>query len=855
MLKGFIIVTLLFLFSFNLVYSQNPTVIKGVAQDAINSEPLLFATVILMGANAGTTTDSIGKYYITTWQPVNQIVISYLGYKPDTMKVIPGKTQTINFKLYPTTTDLKEMIFTAKKKDYKNKNNPAVELIKNVIDHKSKNIIESFDYYECQKYSKIVFGVSNITEKLKNRRILRKFKFIFNNIDTVKVPGKEVLPIYINEELSDYHYRKNPIAKKEVVNAVKRVTFGGFIDDKGITQFLNYIYQDIDIYKDNIYLFTDQFVSPISLLSPTLYRFYIMDTLKIGNDSCIKLSFFPRNKEDFLFQGYLYITKDSMYAVKKIDMTINKDINLNFVKAMRITQTYERKDIGWALTEDFTGADFGLLKNSGFGIYGEKVLHYRNPELNIKRSDEFYRGDDISIKDDATKKSVDYWNTNRPIPLSKTDNGIYAIMDTLQNMGIYKRVMKVAELVFSGYPSFGPIEIGDLYTLGGFNPVEGNRVKLSIRTSNQFSKKIVLDDYGAYGFLDKRFKYNCGITCSLTDRTIYQFPVKSLRFSTQNDIEVPGQQLKDYQTDDFLLNFKRGVNDKWFYHKDYTLTYLFEYKTHFSYSIQFQTQNLIPAGSLFFNPSNYNDTIHSVNQIHNNSIAVDFRYAPDEKFYQGKIWRVPIASLNPIFYIQYIAGLKAADLPNTNGLLLGQYHYNNLYSSIQKRFILAPFGYTDILLEGSKLFGQVPYPLLQIARANQAYAYMTNTYNLMNFMEFVSDQYAAISIDHYFEGFFLNRIPLINRLKLREKICFKAITGSLSNQNNPAFTPGLFQFPVDKNGVPITYALNKMPYMEAGVGIGNIFKVLRIDLLKRLDYLDHPNVAVYGVRMELKIEF
>jgi len=845
---------LVLIFSCLFAQGQNPTIIKGVTQDAINGEPLLFASVILIGANAGTTTDSIGKYSITTWQPVTKICVSYLGYKPDTMKVVPGKSQTINFKLYPITTDLKEMVFTAKKKDYKNKNNPAVELIKEVIAHKSKNVVESFDYYECQKYQKIVFGVSNIPEKMKNRKILKQFKFVFNNVDTVKVPGKEVLPIYINEELSDYHYRKHPEAKKEVVNGVKRVTYGKFIDDKGLTKFLNYIYQDVDIYQENIYLFTNQFVSPISILAPNLYRFYIMDTVKIRNDSCFKLSFFPRNKEDFLFQGYLYITKDSLYAVRKIDMTVNKDINLNFVKSMRITQTYERKDLGWALVEDFVGADFGII-NKGLVIYGEKNLQYLNPVFNLKRPDEYYRGDDIYIKDDATTKTEDYWSKNRPSALSNTEQGIYTTIDSLHNIRAYKRVMKVMELIISGYPSFGPIEFGDFNTFYGFNPVEGSRYKFGFRTTNDLTKKFVIDDYGAYGTLDKKFKYNSGITYSLTNRSIYQFPVKSIRFSTQNDIMIPGQQLQEFQADDYLLNFKRGVNDKWLYHKDYTLTYLFELKTHFSYSIQLQTQNLLPAGSLFFNPVNYNDTTQSISQIHNNSVTVNLRYAPDEKFYQGKIWRVPIASLNPVFFLQYTAGVKASDLPNPSGIFLGQYHYQNLYASIQKRYILAPLGYTDILIEGSKLFGQVPYPLLQVARANQTYAYMPNSYNLMNFMEFVSDQYESIQIDHYFEGFIMNRIPLIRKLKLREKISFKAITGSLSSQNNPALTSGLFQFPTDKNGKPTMYSLSKLPYMEAGVGIGNIFKIFRVNLLRRLDYLDHPNVSVYGVRLELKIEF
>ena len=485
---------LIFIISSLFAQGQNPTIIKGVAQDAINSEPLLFASVVLIGANTGTTTDSIGKYSITTWQPVTQIVISYLGYKPDTQKVIPGKTQTINFKLYPTTTDLKEMVFTAKKKDYKNKNNPAVELIKEVIDHKSKNVVESFDYYECQKYQKVVFGVTNISEKFKNRKFLRKFKFIYDNIDTVKVPGKEVLPIYINEELSDYHYRKSPPTKKEVVNAVKRVTYSGFIDDKGLTEFMNYIYQDVDIYKENIYLFTNQFVSPISVLAPSLYRFYIMDTVKIGDDSCYRLSFFPRNKEDFLFQGYLYITKDSLYAVRKIDMTINKDINLNFVKGMRITQTYEKKDLGWALVEDFVGADFGIIKNGELGIYGEKVLHYRNPIFNLKRPDGYYWGDDISIKDDAAAKSEDYWNTHRPVPLTNTEKGIYTTLDSLHKLGAYKRLMKFTELILTGLPSFGPIEIGDFNTFYGFNPIEGNRFKCGFRTTNEFSKKFALDD-------------------------------------------------------------------------------------------------------------------------------------------------------------------------------------------------------------------------------------------------------------------------------------------------------------------------------------------------------------------------
>jgi len=846
--RRIVVVVTLLLSSFLQIQGQTNTVIKGVVTDAVNNDPLPFANVMVVGTTIGTTTDSIGKYSITTNQNIAAICVTFLGYKADTIKVQQGKAQVINFKMNPASTQLHEMVFSVKRGDYKNKENPAVELIRKVIDHKPGNVVESFDYYECEKYKKIIFGVSNISEKIKNGKFLRKVNFVFNNVDTVKIPGKEILPIFINEQLVDYYYRKEPEAKKEIAKANKRITYAGFIDNDGVQEYLNYIYQDVNIYNDDISLFTDHFISPIAPLAPTLYRFYLMDTLMVDGDSVIKLSFFPRNKGDFLFQGYLYITKDSLYAVKKIDMTVNKDINLNWVKSLRIVQTYQRKDRkGWALTEDFIGADFGITKD-GVGLYGEKSLSYKNILFNNIRPNDFYKGDALEENDDANKKTEEYWLQNRHHQLTNTENGIYAMMDSISKVRAYRRAMAILELCVSGYPNFGYFEIGPINTFYGFNPVEGSRIKLGGRTSPDLSKKFSLDTYIAYGFLDRKVKYGAELSYSLNKRTVYEFPVHSIQIGHRCDIIIPGMELKSRLQEDILLDFKRGVNDKWLYQNTYTFNYLKEYKNHFSYDVGFKKLEMIPAGSLHFYPANdITPGTNEINKLQTTSISINLRYAPNETFYQGKVFRVSIPSTNPIFDVKYSTAIK--------GLANGQYNYHNLRASISKRIVVTPLGYSDILIEGGKLFGQVPYPLLLLHRANQTYSYQRSSYNLMNFMEFVSDQYASIDIDHYFNGFILNRVPLIKKLKLRETISFKALIGSLSSQNNPATNPNLFQFPVDKNGNLITHSLSKVPYMEAGAGIGNIFKIFRVDLIRRLNYLNYPNVSEYGIRLEVKLAF
>jgi hypothetical protein len=820
-----------------------------VITDSLTREPLPFVNIVFVNTTVGTVTDIEGKYILQTSQPISALKVSYVGYKTNIIKVINGKSQIINLKLVNNTIKLDLVTVKAQRKRYRNQDNPAVELIKNVIDHKNENRKEKFDYYEYEKYEKIQFALSNVSENFKNKKAFKKFQFVFDNMDTSKLEGKPVLPVYLKETLSEKWYSKSPKAEKELIKADKMVSFDGYVDNSGLNEYLKYLYQDIDIYENNITLLTNQFISPIASLSPTFYKFYITDTIKENNLEYYKLYFFPRNHADFLFQGFMLVTKDSSFAVKKIEMAVNKEINLNWVKELSIKQEFNKiGNQGYILVYDEFSADFGVSKNSKMGIFGQRAVSYKNFLLNHARKPSDYIGDEIIKSDSTDKRTESYWETNRHMELSKSEQGVYKTIDSVQKVPAFRKSMDIVMLLFSGYKTIGPyFETGPVSTFYSFNQVEGFRLRLGGRTTTQFSKKINLETYAAYGFKDEKWKYYLGTTYSLNKRSFNEFPIKSLKASFQCETKIPGQELQFVQEDNFLLSFKRGVNDKWLYNDIYNFEYLNEFKNHFSFVIGYKNWTQKAAGGLHFNNFDYNNADYDINNLHTSEISLTLRWAPKEQFYQGKAYRIPIYNKAPVFTLRFINGIK--------GLLGGEYEFQNLSLNVSKRFYWSQIGYTNVFIEGGKIFGTVPFPLLDIHRANQTYSYQIQSYNLMNFLEFVSDQYISANIDHYFNGFFFNKIPLLKKLKWREAVSFKILYGSISQKNNPTKNPDIFVFPVNSEGITTTYSLKEKPYLEGSVAIANIFKFFRIDLVKRFNYLDHPDVSQLGIRVRFKFDF
>jgi hypothetical protein len=817
--------------------------------DAKEKDPLPYVTVLFKGTTIMTRTDADGRFTISTTAAHNTLQFSYVGYKAEFVTITPSQVQEISVKLTPEATTLNEVVVSAGKRPrYRNKENPAVELIRKVIDNKAINRGERYKAIEFEQYERMMFSLSNLSEKFKNKRIFRNYQFLFEEQDSTRIGGKNILPVYMEEKLSRNYLQRDPDKKKTIVLANKQVNFdNALIDNKGLSQYFERMYAEIDIYANNISLLSNQFLSPIADASPTFYKFFITDTIKTQQPNLVELSFIPRNNTDFLFEGKMYVTLDGTYAVKNAYLTVNKNINLNFVRALEATLNFEKNsDNRYHLGKSNLVVDFGINQNKGGGFTGERTVAYTKYKINNLQPDQVFQGDAVVVAPEATKKSDEFWASNRVDTLSEANLKVYKNIDTLNNMKSFQKTMDLVTLLFAGYKDFGPFEVGPVNTFYSFNDVEGLRLRVGGRTTTALSKRYYFETYAAYGLRDEKWKYFLSGTYSLNNKSIYTFPQHYLRASFQRDTKIPGQELQFVQENNFLLSFKRGENNVLLYNDFYRLEYMKEYENHFSYNVTLKKWTQRPGGVLAF--TNFLDgQPNLIDNITTSEIGLSLRYAPHEKFYQGKLYRTPIIDKYPVYNLRYAAGLEK--------VLGGDYNYHNINASIEKRFYLSQLGFSDVIVEGGYIFGKLPYPLLTIHRANQTYAFQLRSYNLMNFMEFVSDRYASLNIDHNFNGFFFNKVPLLKKLKLREIASFKIIYGGLRDENNPNRDASLLQFPVNSEGVKTTYSLNKEPYMEGSLGIGNIFKLFRVDVVKRFSYLDHPVVSEYGIRAMVKFDF
>jgi hypothetical protein len=843
----------LLLLAFTLIYTTTlfaqATRVTGVVTDGDtkNNEPMPFVTVGFAGTTIAGPTDNDGRYSLSSNKPYTQIKASFLGYKDVIINIVPGKAQVVNIKLVPLVNQLTEVeVKAGKKPPYRNKGNPAVELIRQVIAHREQNRPEHYNYVEYKEYDKMQFSLVNVSTKIGEKKFFRKYKFVLDNRDSTTVRDKSLLPIYLDEKISEYYYRKDPEKERLKVLGKRTVDYGGALDNEGLGDFFKYMYNKVDIYDNSVNIMTNNFLSPIANGGPTFYKYFISDTIVTETkEKLVELSFTPRNTQDLLFEGKIYITLDSNYAVEKAQLSINKNINLNFVKSMTVNLDFEKNPDGrYHLSRSNTLADFGINKKKTGGFFGIRTITYKDYVINKARPDTTYvpRADEEEISDEVSSRSEAFWQKNRLDTLTTAESKVYKNIDSLSRMKSFKRTVDIATLLLAGYKTFNGFEIGPSNTFYSFNPVEGLKLRFGGRTTPELSKRYYFETYGAYGFKDKKWKGFFIATYSLNDKSIYKFPQNYMRATFQRDTKIPGAALQFIQQDNFLLSFKRGVNDKYLYNDFYKFDYVHEYESHFSYQLTLKKWTQSPAGSLYFN----NNT-GKINDLTTAEATLLLRYAPNEKFFQGKIYRRPIPGPYPIISFDYTKGFK--------DVVGGTYDYHSLHARIDKRTYLSQFGYVDGFIEGGKIFGRVPYPLLTIFRANQSYNYDLYSYNLMNFLEFVSDQYISINLDQHFVGFFFNKIPLLKELKLREVASFKAIYGQLSDNNNPTLHPSLYQFPVTATGEPITYSLGNTPYIEGSVGIENIFKFIRVDAVKRFNYLDHPNVSPFGIRVRAKFDF
>ncbi|MCC6599706.1 MAG: carboxypeptidase-like regulatory domain-containing protein [Crocinitomicaceae bacterium] len=802
------------------------TIVSGKVLDGDSKEPVMYAPVFFVGTKTGTTTDDNGNFRIETYYSSDSLRCQSVGYTPMTKKIKQGTTMTIDFVLTPSTT-LETVIIKPKEGP-----NPAIEMVKNILRNKKINNREKLDAYEYEAYNKVEFDLNNITEEFQKRKIFKPFEFIFEGVDTTQ--EKPYLPVFMTESLSDFYFRRTPKTAKEIIEATK---VSG-VENQSINQFLGDMYQNVNIYDNEIVMFNKSFTSPISTYCLGFYDYGLIDSAWIDNKWCYLLQFFPRRKSELLFFGEMWVN-DSTYAIKSVEATIAEGANINWIKSFSVKQEYnEVENEVWMLTGDQLLIDFNPTKNR-MGVYGRKTSSYKNFVINKPREDEVYKGvSDVLVNEDASSKGDEFWQQARHIELSANEERIYHMVDTLKSLPQFRTVENIITLFVSGYKVIGNFEFGPYYTLYSFNPIEGNRVRIGGRTSNEFSKRVMLEGYLAYGLRDERFKYGGGITYIMKKN-----PRMALGGYAKRDMEQLGQGTGAFRQDNVLSSlFRRNPANKL---TDVTQAEGYferEWLYGFSNKLIFTHRVLKPAGDKYtYTRVEDHKYRNQVNFLITSEVTLYTRFAYKEKFVYGEFERVSLGTTYPELEASYSVAIP--------GLLDAQFRYQKAVIQVKDKLRFGPFGYINFTGQAGKIFGLLPYPMLMMHQGNETFFYDEGSYNTMNFFEFVSDEWVSIWASYHAEGLFLNKIPLMRRLKWREVASAKGVVGGYNRANDDILSRDF-----NGDGKPDMFTLER-PYVEAALGVENIFKILRIDFIWRLSYLDHPDIVKYGLRAKLQVDF
>ncbi len=828
------------------VFAQK-TIITGKVTDADTGDGVPFANVYFDGTTIGTTTDFDGFYKIETDKPTDSLVVSYVSYQTRKKAIQKGITQNIDYQLASSDETLRAIVVTSGKRE-----NPAWEYLKGVLDHKSENDKRRLSAYEYDAYSKVELDVDNISDKFKKKKLVKKIIGVVDSVESLAgEDGKPILPLFISESISKYYYRNSPIKTKEEIQKT-RIKGVGVGDGSVVSQLVGSSFQDYNFYESWIQIAGKDFVSPLSESWKLFYDYELQERSEIDNIWCYRIDFQPKRKEDLAFTGTMWITDDSTFALKRIDVTVPKTANLNFIEKIKIQQDLKRiyeqnkesntensantegQETAWIPVKTRILVDVGQINDQWAGMLLKSYSSAENIVINQPKELKFYK-DAIVVDVEANNSTDDFWQKNRHDSLTASEQTVYAMIDTISNLPMVKSYIEIVDLLINGYKDVGKIDIGQLLTLYSNNNIEGHRVMLNVRTNKDFSEKIQFSLGAAYGFGDKKWKYNGEIKSILSRRSW-----TILGIQHQYDLQQVALFNEDFRASGNVLfsSFSCWGNldkNRPFYHRQSSMYLETDIVKGVRPKITYRRQSYEPLYSFeYFDPKNPEIRRQDFTV---SEIMAEVRIAFRERFINGGLNRANLGSNFPVFKLRYIRGL--------GDFLGGDLEYHKFSARMEHSFRLGIFGRTDYFISAGFTPSTLPYPLLESHLGNETPFYNQLSFNLMNYFEFVSDRYASINVIHDFNGFLLNRIPLMRKLKWRSFVEGNMLVGNVS-QKNIDLIPD-----IDSNGVPTAQfgSLEATPYAEVSYGISNIFRFIKVQGIHRLTYLDKDDVSPWGIRI------
>ncbi len=839
------IITLLLIYGSFFSEAKAQKTIRGIVVDSVSGKPLSYISVYLKGTTIGTLTNDAGEFSLKNPSSAQILIATCMGYKRKYVLLENRDQHYFRILLSPSSYAMSEVTIRPPKEKYKKKGNPAVDLVREVIDAKDRHNPYDKDYYHYEHFQKIAIALNNFDDNKKKKSfLLKKFGFLKSFVDTSQVTGKPILPISVKESVDEFYYQKSPYEEKTVPKAAHNTGIEDHIlSEDGVNTFLEEVFKPVNIYDNDIKLFIKRFVSPLSTGAIGFYKYFLMDSVMVGGERCADLVFVPFSSESTGFVGHMYITIDSTHFVKKVLLSIPKNINLNYVKSMSIEQDFKRAPDGTRLlTFDDMTVEFSILSTSD-DFYARRTNVYTHHSFDAPvNKNIFNENENMIAKEDTTLNMQSYWKKNGEDTIGIKEQSVSAMLKRLRNDPLYYYSEKVFAAFVTGYVETAPqkskFDIGPIYTTISSNVAEGMRLRTGGLTTAALNDHWFGKGYLAYGTKDRQLKYLAQVEYSFDKKKKQEneFPIHSIRASYQYDVNWLGQH--SLFADNLFLSLKRQIDDKITYLRTMELSYNQEYYSHLSYGLDFRFRREYASPFL---PFIENSTTKNIDYYSLSEARFRLRYAPGEKFYETLAGRYAISHDAPIFSLSHTLALK--------GMLGSNYNYSYTEFGFRKKFWFSAYGAANVIIKAGKVWTKDPFPLLIIPNANLSYTIQPETYPMMNAMEFINDQYVSWDLNYNMNGLILNHIPLIRYLKWREIVSFRGLYGSLDKKNDPALSNGLFVFPTG------SYKMGKAPYMEAGVGIDNIFNILRVDYVWRLNYLNHPHIDKSGIRISLDFSF
>ena len=853
--------------------------LTGYIIDDQTGDSIPYASAIYRGHGVAVASNINGHFRIARhngWV----LTFSAIGYVSKSITIDAKTKNTFNVKLKPDTKTLKEVTIKSKKTRYSRKNNPAVELMKKVIAAKKQTDLDNRDYYQYNKYQKITLALNDITpERLQEDKFKNK-KWLADQVEKCEYTNKLILPVSVDETVTQKIYRKSPHSEKNIVKGQNSSGVNDLFQTGDIlTTTLKDVFTDVNIYDDQVRLLQYPFTSPIGKDAIGFYRYYIMDTVYVDRDKCFHLHFMPNNQQDFGFRGDIYILADSSYQVKRCELTIPKRSDVNFVENLEVRQEFKMlPDSTWVLSEDDMIAEIKLAS------WIQRCIVIRNTRLTDYAFDELpkqlFKGKAKDVKEaDAMMRDEAFWNKYRQVSLTKSESKMDAFVHNLEQIKGFKYIIFglkafIENFVETGNPS--KVDIGPINTMLTSNTVDGLRTRVSAQTTAKLNPNWFASGYFARGWDSKKNYYKADLIYSFNKKEYLprEFPKRTLTLSSTYDIMAPSDKFMKTDKDNVFTSFKWSTVDKMMFYNRQQITFEREEDWGFKTTIGFKAEENEGALGLDFTPlRDYNAAASSPAasapasastpalqpqcsgcqpavspyKFRTSEFHVELRYAPGETFINTKQRRLKINLDAPVFSVGHTLGVK--------GFLGGDYTYNFTEASIYKRFWMNSWGKIDCYLKGGIQWNQVPYPLLIMPETNLSYIIQDETFELIDNMEFLNDRFASLYISWDFNGKIFNRIPLLKKLKWREYVAFRCLWGSLSDKNNPfleqnAQSDILMMFPTGCRVMD-----SKTPYYELSLGIHNIFKLIHVEYVRRLNYNDYPGVHKDGIRLMVRMTF